>query len=273
MASPHRNVDWNVICDILTTHNFFEKEEKSKLSQLFEQLCTDQQVDWEHLKNDLCKAYDNINDDQFIFFDILSNQFNYSSNKRNDFYRILLFNYLKLLDLNKENIVDIFTNMFRKYDENIERYDVERIVENKNVTNTLKQLINTPNCSKLSSTFSILAIEKSNWIKIHTFLKNELQYDDDNISNDTDNKSDIINKSLTGSSMDTQLKVQSAYKETDKHPSSSSINDTLNECNNKDIINALKQHILPVMDIKIDKNNQIISYFIDNIKINGNIKG
>ncbi len=78
------------------------------------------------------------------------NQFNYSYNKRNDFYRILLFNYLKLSDLNKENIVDVFTNMFRKYDSNIERYDVERIVENKNVISTLKQLINRLNCNKLA---------------------------------------------------------------------------------------------------------------------------
>eukprot|EP01084_Bolivina_argentea_P094322 169562_1 len=170
MASAKRNVKWLDIRNILMRNGFF-MDDKGTNQLRFVQILNKEQLTWEDFKNELCQAYDNKEDTKFILYKLLYNNLNYGLEKRHQFYHILLSNYLQFTDLNYQNVADILTNITLKYDENVEKHDIERIVENKNVNGTkLQQLINEQNCNELASTFSILLLDKNDWKNVHNLL-------------------------------------------------------------------------------------------------------
>ena len=117
----HNKIDIDQILTTLENERLFNIEsgdiqhEKNKLRQFFIKL------DWDHFKNDLCKAFENDNDQKLIFWKTLtSDDMNFSADKRKRFYFISLFKYLKLSDLSQANVTDLLTTLINKYpnDEN-----------------------------------------------------------------------------------------------------------------------------------------------------------
>ena len=131
-------------------------------------------LDFEHFKNDLCKAFNNDNDSKYIFWKTLNNEeMNYSPNKRKRFYFILLFKYLKLSQLSKQNVIDIMTTLIHQQNNNIDPEVIERIIENKEINGIkLEKMIKKPNSNDLVNAFNILyEMNESNWDQIYKFLK------------------------------------------------------------------------------------------------------
>eukprot|EP01084_Bolivina_argentea_P108890 194624_1 len=116
-STCEKPLNWKKIGNTLQNSLFFampnRMEQKSKLVTLFKTYCDDnnEQMIGEHFKSQLCQAYYNNNDKSFMFYDILANKLHYSLNKRHQFYHVLLHQYLKLSDLNKQNIIQI---LFRR---------------------------------------------------------------------------------------------------------------------------------------------------------------
>eukprot|EP01084_Bolivina_argentea_P311347 538914_1 len=109
-------LDWSNICDALDHQNFFRKStKKSTLQILFQGYCGQESVRLNKFKKHLCKAYGNIHDDEkYMFHSILSNELKYSLKRRHQFYHILLYNYLELSQLNKENIIHVLATIIQK---------------------------------------------------------------------------------------------------------------------------------------------------------------
>eukprot|EP01084_Bolivina_argentea_P311346 538913_1 len=109
-------LDWSSICVALDHRHFFKKStKKSKLRILFQGYCGQESVKFNKFKEHLCKAYGNIHDDEkYMFHSILSNELKYSLKRRHQFYHILLYNYLELSQLNKENIIHVLATIIQK---------------------------------------------------------------------------------------------------------------------------------------------------------------
>eukprot|EP01083_Nonionella_stella_P216295 777687_1 len=228
-------LNWAAICDVLNTKGFFDNEHDSNqsklllLHQLFDERCEEDKVTFDDFKSQLCKSYGNKDDTQYMFYDILSNKLNYSSAKRQEFYLILVFNYLKLSQLNPDNISDILTNMVHKYDANIERHDMERIIRNKSINiQRLYQLVQMRDtCDALLSTFSILGLSKNDWLQIHKSLRTNMK----------------IHKSheMVTQSMDDLHSIGTSGR---------TVFESV-ECTNQDIIMALREHIVPSLKLEM----------------------
>lgn len=108
-----------------------------------------------------------------MFHEILSNQLKYPLEKRQQFYHILLYQYLRLIDLDKSNIIHVLTKIINVYDTDIDEDDVDHIVRNGRIDGKALQILIDDNSSdKLSNAFQKLSIMRNHWKKIHEFIRN-----------------------------------------------------------------------------------------------------
>eukprot|EP01084_Bolivina_argentea_P032162 59498_1 len=105
---------------------------------------------------------------------------------------ILLYNYLELTQLNKENIIHVLATIIQKYDTDIDKQDAEYTVKKSKLNGkTLQKLIEN-DYNKLANKFSQESITKNKWQKIYNFLNNwkENQFE----FNDNQNQSFQMNE-------------------------------------------------------------------------------
>eukprot|EP01084_Bolivina_argentea_P051915 95421_1 len=107
-----KRLNWTKISNTLEKYLFFpikiEAKHKRTLTKLFTDYCEkNEKIDTEYFVTHLCQAYYSDNDKVYMFYNVLSEQLNYSLDKRHQFYHILLHQYIKLSELNQYNISQI----------------------------------------------------------------------------------------------------------------------------------------------------------------------
>ena len=96
----------------------------------------------------------------------------YGAKKRNKFYELLLFHYLKLNKLTIKNIENVLVSIIHKFDESVNKDDIINIIQEKKMDGVvLKKLIDQQNCDKLMQFFDSLNVTKPNWRKIRDHIK------------------------------------------------------------------------------------------------------
>ena len=137
---------------------------------MFLHIANNKDIDWKYFKDELCKAYNNENDEQFMFYPVLSNKLHHSLQKRDQFYHILMHHYLRLNDLNQQNVIHILFNIMHEYNEHITTDNIQRIVNGKNMDGkTLKKLAHEQNGNALKEIFNKLHI--NSWNEILSVIK------------------------------------------------------------------------------------------------------
>eukprot|EP01084_Bolivina_argentea_P227253 383821_1 len=141
--SSKNRINWKKIVNVLETYLFFPMldgtQHISQLTQLFRKYFKDNNVDRKHFTNQISAAYYNKNDKSFIFYEILSQKLNYSLTKRHQFYHILLHHFIKLSELNEDNISKILLTRFNitckhnKYIKNIQLNDIKEIINKQQI--------------------------------------------------------------------------------------------------------------------------------------------
>eukprot|EP01083_Nonionella_stella_P101721 288631_1 len=175
-CTQRNELDWYTICDVLQKHHFFNEFEdvdmRTNLCTLFTEYCREKGVDWDRFRNDLCGAYDETDDDQYLFYRILEEKMHFQLDKRRRFYVILLFHYLKLSDLSQQNIRDLLPVIIRKFNHNIDETMIQSMVDAHGINGVkLQGIVNHPSSDELKNTFIDLPLEEADWTKTWQFIK------------------------------------------------------------------------------------------------------
>ena len=113
-------------------------------------------VDWIYVRNELCGAYKSVyhnNDDsQYMFYEILKNELEYSFEKRHQFYCILIHNYVKLSEMDMSNLINILFTKIIQYHSNMSQDNIKSIVGELKLTGKrLKNMMESHNPNQLQS--------------------------------------------------------------------------------------------------------------------------
>ena len=151
-------------------------------------------VHWDRFRNQLCKSYGGDEDDEYIFYHILTKEIkakdkatedekmaNMKWNKlmaqrehRQGFYRVLLFNYIHFDELTAQNLLDVLPEIIQKYTETINVEEIKTILNDLD-RESLMSAISKPNDKEFAELFKKSRIHPSAIQNTYDFIKQQSQ--------------------------------------------------------------------------------------------------
>ena len=109
-------INWDSIESILRESKFLNKDNENliDLCEGLENCYEDDEGDQETLKHDLCEAITTQKDDKLCCYQLLTNEYKLNKSNRLQLYKILLYRYIKLNELNLSQMINILKSNITK---------------------------------------------------------------------------------------------------------------------------------------------------------------
>ena len=129
------DIDWDHIQEILKESYIYGDNDQDivDLCEELENQFYEEDGNQETLRNDLIEAVTTKNDVDFFFFTLLKATFKFSLQERLNLYEILLYQYIKLQELNKSNIINLLKSTIKSlnYEKIIDLKQFENIARHR----------------------------------------------------------------------------------------------------------------------------------------------